>query len=218
MAWPTARSKTATAGGGWNHTDMNALQDLFLRAAGIAADDLAEATVTDILGLTTTAAGHGGAQVRRGSLYIATEEARTNTAYGTLTTPDQVVGVVMPSPGFMVVLYRLQIKSATNGAGRCSLFLGANEVVTANGGSMEAQAGGGDNVYLPMTTGSGGMAIGSSLGTEVTTGQLVGTGNGGGACYIGAAAGTYTVSAQFKASTGSVTAKERRLWVWTVGF
>lgn len=40
----------------------------------------------------------------------------------------------------------------------------------------------------------------------------------GGPCVIFAAAGTYDVSVQFKASSGSVTAKNRKLWVWTAGF
>ena len=33
-----------------------------------------------------------------------------------------------------------------------------------------------------------------------------------------AAAGTYDISVQFKASSGSVTVKNRKLWVWTMGF
>jgi hypothetical protein len=40
----------------------------------------------------------------------------------------------------------------------------------------------------------------------------------GGACIIEAPAGTYDVSVQFKASSGSVTAKSRRLWVSVLGF
>jgi hypothetical protein len=54
------------------------------------------------------------------------------------------------------------------------------------------------------------------------------TGNGGdvrsmgdcevtGLCLIEAAAGTYDISVRFKATSGSVTAKERKLLVWTVG-
>ena len=40
----------------------------------------------------------------------------------------------------------------------------------------------------------------------------------GGVCAIFAAAGTYDVSVQFKATSGSVTAKERRLYVWVKSF
>jgi hypothetical protein len=64
---------------------------------------------------------------------------------------------------------------------------------------------------------------------DFTTGQVVGAGPQmsvsatspqlvGGPCYIFAAAGTYTVSVQFKSSSGSVTAKNRKLWAWTLGF
>jgi hypothetical protein len=40
----------------------------------------------------------------------------------------------------------------------------------------------------------------------------------GGECLIFAAAGTYDVSVQFKATTGSVTVKDRRLWVRALVF
>jgi hypothetical protein len=40
----------------------------------------------------------------------------------------------------------------------------------------------------------------------------------GGQVLIEAAAGTYDISVQFKASSGSVTVKNRKLWVWTLGF
>ena len=79
----------------------------------------------------------------------------------------------------------------------------------------------------------------ASSGGDLTTGQVVGMvsdNNGlscdlggvsnqlvttagshfvyaGGPCAIFAAAGTYTVSVQFKASSGSVTASNRKLWV-----
>lgn len=74
---------------------------------------------------------------------------------------------------------------------------------------------------------------------DVTTGQIVGlqgipalspssgrppTSDGatfaiaGGPCYIFAAAGTYAVSVQFKASSGTVTASNRRLWVRVLSF
>jgi hypothetical protein len=103
------------------------------------------------------------------------------------------------------------------------------------------------NTYRPLVSSAAGLASGTK-GTvvstsDVTTGQVVGavdpdttaspnlamdiggtevdlTGNGAaaGAVMVFAAAGTYDVSVQFKASSGSVTAKERTLWVWTQGF
>ena len=75
-----------------------------------------------------------------------------------------------------------------------------------------------------------GAAASANAGSDVTTGQSVAgerttTDNAGdqialmegGACMIFAAAGMYTVSVQFKSASGSVTAKERKLTVWTVG-
>lgn len=41
---------------------------------------------------------------------------------------------------------------------------------------------------------------------------------GGGPVYVWAAAGTYDVSVQFKSATGTVTVKERKLWVRTIAF
>lgn len=48
--------------------------------------------------------------------------------------------------------------------------------------------------------------------------QVVGPGFVGGPCAIFAAAGTYDIGIKFKASSGTVYAKERKLWVWTMGF
>ena len=42
MAWPSVRHKTAVAGGTWTPADMNAVQDQYLRPAGIVAGDLGD--------------------------------------------------------------------------------------------------------------------------------------------------------------------------------
>src|SRR4051812_26149246 len=47
-----------------------------------------------------------------GSSIIATEESRTNVAYGKLPTPDQVSGVVLPPNGLIVVVYQALWKSS----------------------------------------------------------------------------------------------------------
>lgn len=63
---------------------------------------------------------------------------------------------------------------------------------------------------------------GGTVGVEIggTTHLLFNAGNvgAGGACSVFAAAGTYTVSVQFKASSGSVTASNRKLWVQAISF
>jgi hypothetical protein len=56
---------------------------------------------------------------------------------------------------------------------------------------------------------------------DVTTGQLLGRNLAAtlmGLAVVFAAAGTYDVSIQFKSASGSVTAKERKLWVEAVSF
>jgi hypothetical protein len=40
---------------------------------------------------------------------------------------------------------------------------------------------------------------------------------GGGSIEVFAAAGTYTIGVKYKATSGNVTAKERKLWVATLG-
>lgn len=40
----------------------------------------------------------------------------------------------------------------------------------------------------------------------------------GGPCYLWAAAGTYDISVQFKSATGTITVKERKLWVRALPF
>lgn len=54
--------------------------------------------------------------------------------------------------------------------------------------------------------------------TELTNATIAGSAVAavGGPCYIFAAAGTYHISVQFKASSLGVTAKNRKLWVWTM--
>ena len=106
----------------------------------------------------------------------------------------------------------------------------------------------GASKYAPLTTYPAGLISPTTFnldhGSDVTTGQALGMvsmnasvtnatvelGGSvqsfsvgdyqifGGPCFIFAAAGTYDVSVQFKATSGSVTAKERKLWVWTLGF
>jgi hypothetical protein len=182
---------------------------------------------------------NSGSQVGRGKSIIATTESRTNVAYGTLTTPDQVTGIVLPTDGLICVAYQATWQESVNAAARAAIFIGANQVKyaqTQNAGPIVQEA------FLSCGTpaidkglASAFMGLESSSGTidataytgDVTTGQILGYGSPalsagitpeGGPCYVFAAAGTYTVSVQFKASSGSVTAKNRKLLVWTIGF
>ena len=193
-----------------------------------------------------------GTTVRRGKSIIATEESRTNTAYGTLTTPDQVTGVVLPTDGLIVVVFQAMWKASVASAGSAALFIGANQAKVVSIGEAAPQA---QEAVSPSTVNSYSLLASGSVGLvgcsqavvaytgHVTTGQVVGitgAGDGGtggarfrtgaflntlgpedfacGVCKLFAAAGTYTVSCQFKSTSGSVTVKERKLWVEARGF
>jgi hypothetical protein len=169
--------------------------------------------------------------VRRGKSIIATEESRSNTAYGLLTTPDRVSSIVLPTDGLIVVGYQAQWKNSVGGAGRAAIHLGSNAVVAATFGSTSplatvAEATGPTNAdtYKSLSSYQGGVtshSTGSAYTGDVTTGQVLGSGGSQGyygACVIFAATGTYDVSVQFKSASGNVTVKERKLWVWSIGF
>lgn len=205
-------------------------------------DNLAQA-VREAAGINKTGS------IRRGKSIIATEESRTNVAYGLLTTPDRVQNVVLPTDGLICVAYHALVKESVSSAARAAIFIGANQLKWLDGGAgapaTQAAYVGATDSYRPLFTFESGLAtlgMSSAYTGAVTTGQVIaghystGAGFGlhiesggvtaeklaaattGGPCYIFAAAGTYDISIQFKASSGSVTAKERKLWVWTMGF
>lgn len=146
---------------------------------------------------------------------IATEESRTNTEFGTLTTADEITGVVLPENGLIVVGYMALLKQSVSEAARAAIFVGANQLKRGAGGAPAVQ----ENLGISgigfhnLEVGANGIVLqANGAEAQVTTGML----NGGG-CSIFAAAGTYTISVRFKATSGSVTAKERKLWVYTLG-
>lgn len=218
----------------------------------IAAGDLSAALAAQ-LGVSA------GGVVSRGQTTIATEESRTNTAYGTLTTPDQVASVGMPANGLMFITYNALWKASVGGfAAKAAVFIGANQlkVRSTQDNAAVTQAAVQEstlNEYSPLiSTGFGlvgstetvsgehaaspttGVALGltgfdnsapalyhelNGIVSGVSAGHdLRDAGVGGLLVVDNLAAGTYNVSVQFKSSSGSVTAKERRLKVWTVAF
>jgi hypothetical protein len=170
-----------------------------------------------------------------GKSIIAAEQSRTNAAYDYLGTPDKVTGIVMPTDGLLFVAFQALWKESVANAARAAIFLGANQL-KARWESLGSAPPGGTQpevtpaealindagVDHPLATWSRGLTGGTSAGREqhsdVTTGQVVGNLDKEGVCAIFAAAGTYDVGVKFKASSGSVTAKERKLWVWSMDF
>lgn len=211
---------------------------LIARINNIDADSL-QSALAEALGVS-----QAGIK-RRGKSIVATEEARTSTSYGLLATPDAVDDIVLPGGGGLIIVafHGLWKESAVNAA-RASIFLNGNALTTnalhAAGQTTawsEAQtyAGGfNTNIYTALSSHASGLKsfandAGVNHATNVTTGQAVHTSSkyndtfnlaagGGGLCAIFADAGTYDVSIQWKATSGTVTAKERKLWVWTEGF
>lgn len=177
--------------------------------------------------------------VRRGRTVVATAQGRTNTAYGTLATPDQVSSVVMPTDGLILVWYRATWQESVDGAARAAIFVGANQLKIAGGSSaapfvQEARCVGGVGIDKPLSSGpqglTGQLSSNATVYTgDVSTGQAIGVLDesgtidgtvafGFGACAIEADPGTYTISVQFKASSGTVTVKNRKLRVLSIGF
>lgn len=163
-----------------------------------------------------------------GSAIVGTEQSTSSTSYTSLTTPDTTT-VILSTNGLIHVLYQAQWKESVNNAARAAIFLGATQLYSqgATGGSpavAETGCGGDANVYAALVSAPGlgllsAATAGVAVGDPVTTGQVVGTGtSGGGLCSIFAAAGTYDLAVKFKASTGTVSAKNRKLWVWSQDF
>lgn len=149
---------------------------------------------------------------------IATEESRTNTAFGTLTTADEIKSVVVPENGLMLIGYTARAKATGSATGRLALFLGANQLKATSLSKQEVSTSITPETLLRFTTSGGGL-VSSDDGADGSTGQIVGstTAGDGGFVVVSAAAASYDISVQFKATSGSVTAKERKLWVAVFG-
>jgi len=155
-------------------------------------------------------------------LAIATEESRTNVAFGTLTTADEIKEVVLPENGLIAIGYIAVWKSSGAATARASIFLGSSQIKRTGATAPEGieTAGTGTNEFSQLTTAPGTGLTATTSGTSlVSTGQVLGNNitGAGGMCYVFAAAGTYNVSIQFKSASGSVTVKERKLWVGVSG-
>lgn len=194
--------------------------DFFTDSASIQARRMAAAFLEKI-GVS------GPTTVRRGVVSIDTQEVRSSASYGTLTTPDQVSSVSVPANSLLLVGYHAIWASSIASAGRAAIFVGANQL------RLDDQSGFASPVVQEAATGTGGndttlssapfgLTSVFNVGTSgpVTTGQALAAPNGlGGLCAIfNLAAGTYNVSVQYKASSGNVQAKKRRLYVVSLGF
>ncbi len=147
---------------------------------------------------------------------IATEQSRTNTSFGKMATPDEISGIVVPENALLLVGYSANWKAESGSGGRAAIFLGTNQL-KANYGTQEATA---STALERLTTYAGGLIRNSAeIGTEFSaTGEVLGNDSFGGFCIVQRlAAGTYTLSIQFKATSGAVTVRDRALWAAVLG-
>jgi hypothetical protein len=205
------------------------LRNILNRATG----GLDEANLTDAV---LARLGLNGTNNGRGASIVATSESRTNVAYGTLPTPDQVT-VTLPTNGLLEIGYQATWQESVAGQARASIFIGANQLKLASTATtaptvqeafISGNAVGGTPILLASSTVglaslNGGTAAGPYT-ADVTTGQVLGGGQlGSGGFFAGpvrvfAAAGTYAVSVQFRAFSGSVTVSNRKMWVKAEGY
>ena len=174
---------------------------------------------------------------------IATEQSRENTAYGMLATPDEVT-VTVSENALIAVAFQATWEETVESAAKAALFIGANQAQYASTANVTQSQEAGIEAAgktTALTTYSGGLWSAKPIAKypgDSTTGQILGhsgtvpagganpKGNpaepgvlvdAGGPCYLfGLAAGTYKISVQFKASSGKVTVKGRKLWAWVV--
>lgn len=203
----------------------NAVQTAIITDTQVTADKLADAAK---LGLTDSST------VRRGKVIhpLATGgvDQRFSTSYGVLGShPDIVNNLVLPTDGIIAIAYYANWEANWGVNAYAAIFLNSNQLKVANPGQaapivQEAIQSPSLNTGV-LTTFLGGLVTTQpsvNYSGEVTTGQILGVGNSlytGGPCYVFAAAGTYSVSVQFKSADGSaVNVWDHKLRAWTIGF
>lgn len=160
------------------------------------------------------------------SKIIPAEQVITTTTFKKMSengaggTADEIPGIVMAENGLLLIGFSGAVKSSSSSEGRVGLFLGANQTKVQNtSGSLSNVEVTTFNTAFHRVVSSPSLGLSSAEGatftSDETTGQVLGysTAGAGGLVAIFVAAGTYTVSVKFKAAAGSVTAKERKLWV-----
>jgi hypothetical protein len=170
----------------------------------------------------------------RGKSVIASTGTRTNAAYGALSDgPDQVSGLVVPADGIVLVSFQAYWSESVDAAARAAIFIGSNQLKVSQVGTaatavQEAANSGAANIAQPIAStwfglsSGGNTALATGHATPATTGTAVAIHNAGGTdqstAFAGGLlviedlpAGTYDISVQWKASSGTVSALNRKL-------
>ena len=156
--------------------------------------------------------------IRSSGKSIGAAEQTTNSVTAVeLGPPDRCSGIVVPEDGLLKVVFRALVKDT--GSGAVLLYVDSTTVkIVALSAAPATQEGPiTDSEYQFVVSHGGGlgsMGVGSSAASDgVTTGLIAGS-----ECVIhGLPAGTYDVSVRYKAG-GTLSAKDRRLWVWSQAF
>lgn len=169
-----------------------------------------------------------GSNTRRGKFIQATAGTRASNVYGDLSNgPDQVAGIILPVDGLIFVFYQAVWQASVANDGQAAFYINNLPVAGRTPTNVEPtfpampSVAGRDIPLVSYPEGFNGILTGATPGNytgDVTTGQILGFGAGGGPAIIMAQAGTYTVSVRFRALTGSVTVKNRIMRVRTKSF
>jgi hypothetical protein len=154
--------------------------------------------------------------------FIATEQTRENTAFGTLTTPDEAE-VTLAKEGLIGVAFQASWKPSVDNAARAALFVDGVQFSLPNAQENEHQETGSQHEDTTVfgslfTTGEGLASRTPGNGfTPAATGQIIGFRElGGGGVLIPAAAGAHIIAVKFMAVSGLVAVKNRKLVIWGV--
>lgn len=175
---------------------------------------------------------------------VNTEDTYNLTLFGEATpNPDRVSQVTMPTDGLMYIgaigRYKCTVLGDDlSGLGcQIAIHINSNQLKVPDSGQAAPVAQSSvwnnfaaTNTYKPFGSYHGGIAsIGGTVAQsdDVTTGQILSIGTlGDGSKYVApggffimfAAAGVYDISLRYKVSSGTITVKNRKLWVWTKEF
>lgn len=194
-------------------------------SAGLTAEMLVAALAED-LGLTN------GGTVRRGTFTQTAEGTTTSTSYTALSNgPDRVANISLPSDSLLAIAYTANIKCTAGQFLHAAIHIGSDvlrvqtntalvsdEVAYAPAGSdYDVMFTYPDAPETGTTTNRGGLHVidtdGDGYTDNFSVPQIIRP------VYVFAPAGTHTVEVKYKVTgANTLTAKNRKLWVWTMGF
>jgi hypothetical protein len=154
--------------------------------------------------------------------FTATEQTRENPAFGKLATPDEAE-IELAKEGLIGVAFQASWKPSVDSACRAALFVDGVQFSLPNAQENALQEAGDQHeesasLWASLFTTAEGLQSRTPGGgfTPAATGQIIGYRElGGGGVLIPAAAGAHIITVQFRAVSGLVAVKNRKLVVWS---